>query len=322
MSRIKIYVILSVLIGIGVAACHKKTPQRLSNTELYVIDDANRSAGINFFVFGDWGRKGNVTQKSVAEQMALTAKKTKPDFIVVTGDNFYETGVSSLDDEHWDASYKNVYNFPELQVDWYLALGNHDYQGDVPSQIAYSNKDDRWHMPDRYYSIDKPIDPLHNVRFVFLDSSPFYDPYYERANYSNVWDQDSLSQLNWIDQTLEDSTSDWNIVISHHPPFTSGMRRDQEQFVQRHVKRLMDKHEVDAMFSGHEHDLQHQKPEGSTHYFVSGSASDARDVSELDYTKFAAGIPGFMSITLFHHKMIVQAIDTEGTILYATEIKK
>ena len=303
-------------------SCTKKANYPVSNESLHIIDSSNKSAGINFLVFGDWGRKGNTTQKSIANQMALTAQKTNPDFILVTGDNFYNTGVNSIEDSHWDESYKEVYNHPSLQVDWYLALGNHDYQGNVQAQLAYTDLDERWNIPDRYYSIDKPIDALHNVRFVVIDSSPFFDPYYESNNYSNVWDQDSLKQIRWIDETLENSTTKWNIVISHHPAFTSGMRRNQVQFLQRHMKGLMDKHKVDAMFSGHEHDLQHQKPNGATHYFVSGSASDARDVSELDYTKFAAGIPGFMSVTLYHNRMIVQAIDAGGTILYSTEITK
>lgn len=322
MSKTTILLTAIILCCLALFSCKKKSNRPVSNAALHIIDSSNRTAGTNFLVFGDWGRRGNTTQKSIATQMALTAQKTKPDFILVTGDNFYETGVTSVEDSHWEASYKEVYNHPELQVDWYLALGNHDYQGDVQSQIAYTNMDKRWNIPDRYYSIEKPIDPLHNVRFVVIDSSPFYDPYYEQSKYANVWDQDSLQQINWIDETLENSTANWNIVISHHPPFTSGMRRNQEQFVQRHVKRLMDKHNVDAMFSGHEHDLQHQKPEGNTHYFVSGSASDARDVSELDFTKFAAGIPGFMSVTLYHNRMIVQAIDASGTILYSTEITK
>lgn len=321
MGKIKICLGLAMLLSIGFFSCTKKYKHATPH-ELYVIDDSKDEQGINFLVFGDWGRKGNNTQKTVAEQMALTAEKTNPDFIIVTGDNFYNTGVTSTEDEHWDASYKEVYHHPELQVDWFLALGNHDYQGDVPSQIEYSQKDERWHMSDRYYSIDKTIDPLHDVRFVFIDSSPFFDPYYEHSHYSNVWDQDTLSQLNWIDQTLESSAAKWNIVISHHPLYTSGMRRGETQYVQRHVKRLMDKYEVNAVFSGHEHDLQHQKPDGNTHYFVSGSASDARDVSYLDYTKFAAGIPGFMSVTLFSDRMIVQAIDANGVVLYSTEITK
>lgn len=43
-----------------------------------------------FFVIGDWGRQGNGNQRLVARMMADVAGCMAPDFIVSTGDNFYD----------------------------------------------------------------------------------------------------------------------------------------------------------------------------------------------------------------------------------------
>ena len=39
---------------------------------------------------GDWGRQGQLNQSHVAADMARVADAHRPDFIISTGDNFYE----------------------------------------------------------------------------------------------------------------------------------------------------------------------------------------------------------------------------------------
>src|ERR1700685_2934476 len=68
------------------------------------------SDGLNFLVFGDWGRRGERDQVEVAEQMAKAAGEVQPRFIVSVGDNFYENGVQSVDDPHWQKSFEQVYH--------------------------------------------------------------------------------------------------------------------------------------------------------------------------------------------------------------------
>ena len=105
--------------------------------------------GLNFLVFGDWGRRGEQDQVEVAEQMARAAGDVQPRFIVSVGDNFYENGVESVDDPQWQKSFEEVYHDSKLQVPWYCILGNHDYHapGDCDAQIAYHRINPRWNMP-------------------------------------------------------------------------------------------------------------------------------------------------------------------------------
>jgi tartrate-resistant acid phosphatase type 5 len=105
--------------------------------------------GLNFLVFGDWGRQGEQDQVDVATQMAKVSKDLNPKFIISVGDNFYEDGVQSVDDSHWQKSFEEVYQEPALQVPWYCILGNHDYHANCDAQIAYNKINPRWNMLGR-----------------------------------------------------------------------------------------------------------------------------------------------------------------------------
>ena len=65
---------------------------------------------------GDWGRQGNSNQTAVADAMARLARKWEPDFIISTGDNFYESGLTSVDDPQFSQSFSDVYKDKSLQV--------------------------------------------------------------------------------------------------------------------------------------------------------------------------------------------------------------
>lgn len=74
------------------------------------------AGGLNFLIFGDWGRKGEADQTEVAAQMAKAAKELGAQFIISVGDNFYEYGVASVTDSQWQTSFENVYRDPALQI--------------------------------------------------------------------------------------------------------------------------------------------------------------------------------------------------------------
>lgn len=63
---------------------------------------------------GDWGRDGQHNQSRVAGLMGKVADS--PQFIISVGDNFYETGLTSVEDPQFDTSFTQVYTDPSLQV--------------------------------------------------------------------------------------------------------------------------------------------------------------------------------------------------------------
>jgi tartrate-resistant acid phosphatase type 5 len=278
---------------------------------------------ISFLLLGDWGRNGSFYQKSVAYQMRDAANKEPIDFVFSMGDNFYPAGVNSTDDAGWRESFEDVYSFKSLNVPWYTVFGNHDYAGSIQAQLEYGNINQRWATKERYYSFEKEIPGSANkVLFVFIDTNPF-DPASSQSPLSDLAKQDTAAQLKWIEKVLSSSAANWKIVIGHNPLFTTGARKSEFPFVRRILQPLFTKYQVDAYFSGHEHDLQYQKPEGPTHYFVSGAGSQVRPLkSNESYTRFAASSPGFISAQLMKDTMDLQFINYKGLQLFKTSITK
>ena len=48
--------------------------------------------------------------------MAAAAQRAPPQFVVSVGDNFYPSGLTSVDDPNFADSFQNVYHHAELQV--------------------------------------------------------------------------------------------------------------------------------------------------------------------------------------------------------------
>ena len=51
--------------------------------------------------------------------MAKIGDQVDPDFIISTGDNFYEDGLTGVDDPAFEESFSNIYLGPSLQKQWY-----------------------------------------------------------------------------------------------------------------------------------------------------------------------------------------------------------
>lgn len=51
--------------------------------------------------------------------MGKVGEKTDVDFIISTGDNFYDSGLIDVDDPAFFESFSNVYTAPSLQKQWY-----------------------------------------------------------------------------------------------------------------------------------------------------------------------------------------------------------
>jgi hypothetical protein len=309
--------------SMGLCGCFRESaaqaaPER--TPEAVVLED-----GLHFFVIGDWGRNGDHGQQEVADAMAKVSETLEPEFILSTGDNFYPKGIASVDDPYWISSYEQVYKGANLFCDWYVSLGNHDYMGNVQAEIDYTQKSRRWYMPSRYYFVDKALEDSGYVRIIVLDTSPLEDAYHAAdSKYAKaVADQDTTAQLKWLDETLAASKARWNMVVGHHPLYTSGKRKDEPAYVRGHLEPILEKHQVDFYFAGHEHDLQYHTPAGKhTHHIVSGAGSELRPTGTLPFTQFAAAERGFVALSLTSSTAFMQMIGDQGQVLYQKSIKK
>jgi tartrate-resistant acid phosphatase type 5 len=277
------------------------------------------SGGLNFIVFGDWGRNGETDQVEVATQMAKAADDIGAKCVISVGDNFYEDGIASSKDPQWQSSFENVYGDAALQIPWYVILGNHDYHGNCDAQIYYGQGHPRWTMPARYFVQSQPVDAVTTADFFFLDSTPMMKMYYaEDKTHDHVRTQDVPQQLAWFKAMLAASKAKWKIVFGHHPIYSGGAHGDTPELIEK-ILPLLHKYKVQAYFNGHDHDLQHLQA-GGVNFFDSGAGSQFRPTKKTERTKFAQACSGFTTVALQRDKMDVRMIDSHGTPVYATTV--
>jgi tartrate-resistant acid phosphatase type 5 len=278
---------------------------------------------LNFLIFGDWGRQGEQDQVEVATQMANASKDLNPKFIISVGDNFYNNGVQSVDDPHWQKSFEDVYRDPALSVPWYCILGNHDYHGNCDAQVAYNKTNPRWNMPARYYVQSQQIDAITTADFFYLDTTPMVKSYYKNGKEPtrpNVITQDVPKQLAWFKAALAASKAQWKIVIGHHPIYSGGGHGDMPELIEN-ILPLLQEHKVQAYFNGHDHDLQHLVA-GNVNLFDTGAGSQHTLTFYTKRSKFAKSCSGFTTVSLQPDKMAVRMIDNRGNQVYATSVAR
>jgi tartrate-resistant acid phosphatase type 5 len=277
--------------------------------------------GLEFLIFGDWGRDGQFHQTEVAAQMGLAAAASKCRFIISVGDNFYDKGVQTAADAQWKSSFEEIYTASSLAVPWYVILGNHDYKGRPEAQLDYAKTHPNWKMPARYFSAVESITETEKVDFFFIDTSPFIEEYQtEKDMGDEIMAQDTSAQVEWLDRALSDSKATWKIVIGHHPIYSGGSEHGDQPELIHNINPLLEKHGVSVYFNGHDHDLQHIV-RGSVEYFNSGAGSKVRPPGPTEGSRFYKGTPGFMAVSLGIEKMHVDVIDYTGALLYQAEVK-
>lgn len=324
-----IYTLFLLLLCI-IGSAQPKEERELSGYQGgYIPELKTLSKSMNFLLMGDFGRYGQFYQKEVALQMGKAAATIESDFVVAVGDNFYPNGVQSTQDYSWIASFESIYTHYDLQTPWYVALGNHDYRGNIQAQIDYSKLSRRWHMPSAYFSKTFELKNGNKVLMVVMDTSPFIDSYHEKGSdmHENIIVQDTTAQKKWIEKQLAttDEAVKWKIVVGHHPLYSGGKRKDNPdtKAFEKKFANMFDKYKVDAYFCGHEHDLQIIKPKGRyTTQFLSGTACEVRSTGSREGTIFAAEKAGFMTFSLNDLNLLAQVVDANGTIIHTTTIEK
>lgn len=249
----------------------------------------------NFYIANDLGRNGYYDQKPIAELMGTMAEEIGPEFVVATGDIHHFEGVRSVNDPLWMTNYELIYSHPELMIDWFPVLGNHEYRGNTQAVLDYSNISRRWSMPARYYTKVFNEEGT-TVRVVWLDTTPIINKYRnEKETYPDACKQNREKQLAWVDSVLTASKEDWVVVVGHHPIYAETPKDASERDdLQKYLDPILRKHHVDMYICGHIHNFQHIRVSGSDiDYVVNSAGSLARKVKPIEGTLFCSPEPGF-----------------------------
>lgn len=204
---------------------------------------------VRFAVIGDYG----MDNSSEAEVAALILG-WQPDIVITTGDNNYPSGAADTIDANI-GKYFHGYIFPYLgtydseadQNRFFPSLGNHDWytEGAQPYLDYFS-------LPgnERYY--DFIWGPVH---FFVVDSDE-HEP--DGINAGSA-------QAAWLKQVLASSTSIWNIVYTHYPPFSSGAHGSTDWMQWPYAA-----WGADALLAGHDHLFERLLVDGIP-YFTNGT---------------------------------------------------
>lgn len=283
---------------------------------------ASEPNSVSFLVVGDWGRDGNFNQREVAEQMGRVAAENRAGFVISTGDNFYDNGVTTTDAPQWKTSFEDIYTAQSLQIPWYVVLGNHDYRSNPPAEMAYTLVSPRWKMPARYFSHARKLPDGGSVEFFFLDTQPFVEAYRKGGKYSDVAKQSKDAQLQWLRDGLAASHAEWKFVVGHHAIYSNGTEHGNTPELIRDVKPLLEQYGVQAYFNGHDHDLQHIVVNG-VNYITSGAGSRTRPTGTSPDTRFSLGeTSGFLSAVLTANKLKAEFIDYTGKTVYSFTVDR
>lgn len=284
---------------------------------------------INFIVGNDLGRNGYYDQRPIADVMGRMGEAISIDCIAAPGDIHHFNGVMSTQDPLWMTNYELVYSHPELMLDWYPVLGNHEYRGNTQAVLDYAKVSARWVMPNRYYT--KVLsggkgDEKVSVRLVFLDTTPMMDKYRNDPDeYPDACKQDYERQLAWADSVLTAANEDWVIVFGHHPIYAdTGKDTSERSDMQARLNPILKRHKnVSFYICGHIHNFQHIRQKGcSIDYVVNSSGSLSRpNVNAIDGTQFCDGRSGFSLVCADKNSLTLHFMDKTGTPIYNIEKK-
>ncbi len=306
----RLLTIMMVLMGIMTATIgHAQTAEEWEKMK----------GDVSFFMANDLGRNGYYDQKPIADLMGVMAETIGPECVVAAGDIHHFNGVASVSDPLWMTNYELIYSHPELMLDWFPILGNHEYRGNTQAVLDYSKVSRRWVMPARYYT-QVLSGKNTTVRLVFLDTTPLIDRYRDNSEtYPDACKQDEQRELDWLDKTLSQAKEDWVIVVGHHPVYAETSKAQYERDdMQKKVMPILKKYNNVAIYAcGHIHDFQHIKMKGDNiDYVVNSSASLSRKAQPIEGTVFCSSEPGFSVISADKTHLNLYMIDKKGNILH------
>jgi hypothetical protein len=214
-------------------------------------------------------------------------------FAVTLGDNFYSRGMVSPDDPRWQTWWSDLYD--PLGIPFYATLGNHDW-GDPNSpaaEILFTARSRSWRMPAAYYTFTAGP-----VQFFALDT-----------------DLISEAQLLWLVEELDRSRATWKVVYGHHPIYSEGRHEDNNDKIAQLLPVLRDR--ADVYLAGHDHDMQHLRPEGTLHFFVAGSGGKLRPIEAGPRSLFAKSANGFAVLDADAETLTVTFVEADLSSPYS-----
>jgi acid phosphatase type 7 len=235
---------------------------------------------VRFLAFGDSGGD-NSDQHALLDQMY----EFPYNLMIHTGDLAYDDGSIGK----YETTVFDVYSELFRSIPFFPAAGNHDYNtaGGAPFRSVFA-------LPaangEKWYSYD-----WGRVHFVALDTESDYN-----------------TQVKWLDEDLAANPLPWKIVYLHRPPFSSG-EHGSDTSLRTKLAPILEKHHVQLVLAGHDHDYERMKPQNGVNYVVTGGGGiGTRPVGTSSFTDFSAAVIHFVYGEVTANELTLHAIDATG----------
>jgi len=268
---------------------------------------------ISFLAVGRQGY-GNPWASEVAAGMERSAAEEATHFVVLTGDNFYPSGVASVTDAQWQEKFEVLYGGPRLgTLPFYAVLGNHDHQGNAAAQLQYAREQrgsGRFRMDGfSYYRDFGRVGDRILLRMVFLDTVPMIERWGAKR-----------AAVSFLREALVlPGDPVWRVVVGHsgvrsltRNPFTSQLLLDD-------LLGVMQELEVDLVLSGNDRFQQVLDEPGEPLHVSSnggGRKLETGIAERSTESAFVAVRPGFARVTVDAASLEVSMFDRQGNATY------
>jgi hypothetical protein len=244
---------------------------------------AAADATVSFVSFGDLGTQTG-DQFAVLDQL----EQLDPDFVLANGDVAYDNGTLSDFENNFFAVYAEVLR----SVPFFPASGNHEMRtsGAAPFREVFALPENGGPAGiEHWYSFD--WGPVHVT--VLED------------------EQIREEMIDWLDRDLAAVDQPWKIVVTHHPPYSSGQHGNYPEL--QVLVPLFEKHGVDVVFSGHDHDYERSVDMNGVTYVVAGAGGrGTRPVGASTFTAFSSSVSHLVYVTASPDELKMWAVDASG----------
>ena len=253
-----------------------------------------------FAVIGDSGR-GRKSQLAVAALL----ESLKPNLLLHTGDVVYPSGEERYYDRRFFVPYRRLLK----EVPIFPVLGNHDLERG--NGAAYLNN---FHLPcndprgtGRYYSFD-----WGNAHFVALNSELYHGDHSYRSE----------EQKSWLERDLKETCQPWKIVYFHRPIYSSSKHGSDER-IREDLEPVLIRHEVDLVFSGHDHVYERTRPiRGVTYVLSGGGGKSLYPAGRSAWTAFSKSIHHAVMVRIDGERLCLEAIEPDGTVIDRADLSR
>jgi len=281
-----------------------------------------------FVFFGDPQNEN----KDHVSRVFREAFKTSPDadFWLFTGDLISEP----FDEQYEEFFFAGDFMFRSLPI--IMTPGNHD------KKFLYENGKIVRNERNKKVRLEE-VDELWKVSFTlpenglpgFEETSFHFDYQGVRFIMISTNDEDKLDeQAGWMEKLLADNPNKWTIVSFHHPIFSAGRDRDDDE-TRIAFMPLFDKYNVDLVLTGHDHayarsyklknGVRVNDDEQGTVYVVSVSGPKMYTVNQLDddiMAKTGGYVQLFQAISVDGSKLFYKSYTTIGELYDSVELTK